>query len=117
MVKATRHGLAPMTEFSRARSERARRAHSSLGTRRAKRGEPKSLRSRDGSVYRQSPSVAGSVSRLDLAERTPQPGACIGSTRNRPQYGEQRFDNFRSMGGGFSHPAGGVAHSGGGGNR
>jgi len=31
--------------------------------------------------------------------------------------GEQRFNNFRSFGGGFSHPAGGIVHSGGGGHR
>jgi len=28
--------------------------------------------------------------------------------------GEQRFNNFRSFGGGFSHPAGGFARGGGG---
>jgi len=31
--------------------------------------------------------------------------------------GEQRFNNFRSFGGGFSHSASGFAHSGGGGHR
>jgi len=73
--------------------------------------------SRDGSVYRYNPS--GTVERNAGGAWHPAPAA------PRPQVqqhafgqsmGEQRFNNFRSMGGGYTHAGGGgaVVHAGGG---
>lgn len=74
---------------------------------------------RDGSVYRYNPS--GSVERNVGQNWSPAP-ATPPSQVQRPAFGqsigEQRFNNFRSFGGGFAPGGGGgVAHGGGGGHR
>ncbi len=68
---------------------------------------------RDGSVYRQSPSAGwerNTGSTWQTIPRTEAPELeqrAAGHTM-----GEQRFNNFRSFGGGFSHSTGSFAHSG-----
>jgi hypothetical protein len=72
--------------------------------------------SRDGSVYRNTPSVGWQRNTGSTWQNLPQNHApelqqhALGHAMS-----EQRFNNFRSFGGGFSYPAsGGFAHSGGG---
>jgi hypothetical protein len=72
--------------------------------------------SRDGSVYRNTPSVGWQRNTGSTWQSLPQNHApelqqhALGHAMS-----EQRFNNFRSFGGGFSYPAsGGFAHSGGG---
>jgi len=72
---------------------------------------------RDGSVYRQSPSAGWQRNTGSTWQSVPhyqapalQPHAVSHSM------GEQRFNNFRSFGGGFSHAAGGFTHAGGAGH-
>ena len=74
--------------------------------------------SRDGSVYRYNPS--GSWERNSGSAWHPAPEVPRTELQQHAfgrNMGEQRFNNFRSFGGGFSGPAGGVAHFGGGGHR
>ena len=74
--------------------------------------------SRDGSVYRQNPSTGWERNTGSAWQTVPRSQApALDQHAFGHTMGEQRFNNFRSFGGGFSHPAGGVAHSGGGGHR
>ncbi len=71
---------------------------------------------RDGSVYRQSPS--GSWERNTGPAWHPAPAAPRAELQPHAfgrAMGEQRFNNFHSFGGGFSHSPSGFAHPGGGG--
>lgn len=74
---------------------------------------------RDGSVYRSTP--AGSVERNVGQSWHPAPAAPRPEIEQHAfgrSVGEQRFNNFRSFGGGFAHAGGGAfAHGGGGGHR
>jgi len=73
---------------------------------------------RDGSLYRQTPSAGwqrNTGSTWQTVPRTQAPALEQHAVSH--SMGEQRFNNFRSFGGGFSHPAGGFAHAGGGGHR
>ena len=70
---------------------------------------------RDGNVYRQNPS--GSWQRNTGPAWHPAPAAP--RAQMQPQavgraMGEQRFNNYQSFGGGYSHSPGGMAHPGGG---
>jgi hypothetical protein len=72
----------------------------------------------DGSVYRYNPS--GSLERNTGPAWHPAPAAPRAELQPHAfgrAMGEQRFNNFRSFGGGFSHSAGGFGHAGGGGHR
>jgi hypothetical protein len=71
---------------------------------------------RDGNVYRYNPS--GSVERSTGGAWHPaSPPPQIQQHAFSQSIGEQRFNNFRSMGGGFAHGGGAMAHVGGGGHR
>jgi hypothetical protein len=70
----------------------------------------------DGSVYRYNPS--GALERNTGPAWHPAPAAPQAELQPHAlgrAMGEQRFNNFRSSGGGFSRPAGGFSHFGGGG--
>ena len=71
---------------------------------------------RDGSVYRYNPSSSWERNSGSAWHPAPQaPRAEVEQHAFGHGMGEQRFNNFRSYGGGFSQPAGGgVSHSGGG---
>jgi len=77
-------------------------------------GNPNLYGGRDGSVYRQNPSAGwqrntGSTWQSIPHNQTP----ALDQHAIGHSMGDQRFNNFRSFGGGFSPPAGSVAHSGG----
>ena len=62
---------------------------------------------RDGSLYRQTPSAGwqrNTGSTWQTVPRTQAPALEQHAVSH--SMGEQRFNNFRSFGGGFSHPAG-----------
>jgi hypothetical protein len=70
--------------------------------------------SRDGSVYRQNPSAGWQRNTGSTWQSVPHSEApALDQHAFSHSMGEQRFNNFRSFGGGFSHPAGGIVHSGG----
>ena len=70
---------------------------------------------RDGSVYRQIPSAGWQRNIGSTWQSVPRSQApALEQHALSHSMGEQRFNNFRSFGGGFSHPAGGFVHSGGG---
>jgi hypothetical protein len=74
--------------------------------------------SRDGTVYRHNPSGTWERNTGQSWQRAPEaPRAELERHAYGSNMGEQRFNNFRSFGGGFSHAAGGFAHGGGGGHR
>jgi hypothetical protein len=71
----------------------------------------------DGSVYRQHPSAGWQRNTGSTWQSVPRNEApALNQHALAHSMGEQRFNNFRSFGGGFSHPAGGFVHSGGGGH-
>jgi hypothetical protein len=71
---------------------------------------------RDGSVYRQTPSVGWQRNTGSTWQSVPRTQApALEQHAISHTMGEQRFNNFRSVGGGFSRPAGGFVHAGGGG--
>jgi len=71
--------------------------------------------SSDGSVYRQHPSAGWQHNTGSTWQSAPPNQApALNQHALSHNMGEQRFNNFRSFGGGFSHPAGGFVHSGGG---
>jgi hypothetical protein len=71
---------------------------------------------RDGSVYRQNPSAGWQRSTGSTWQNVPRSQEpALEQRALSHNMGEQRFNNFRSFGGGFSHPSGGFTHSGGGG--
>ena len=75
---------------------------------------------RDGSVYRFGPSGSWERNSGPAWHPAPQaPRAELQHSAVGRSMGEQRFNNYRSFGGGFSHPAGGFGggHFGGGGHR
>jgi len=73
---------------------------------------------RDSSVYRQSPSVGWERNTGSTWQSVPRAQApALEQQAVTHSMTEQRFNDFRSVGGGFSHPAGSVVHSGGGGHR
>src|SRR5439155_15578742 len=74
--------------------------------------------SRDGSVYRQNPSAGWQHNTGSTWQSVPHNQApALDQHAIGHSMGEQRFNNFRSFGGGFSHSAGGFVHSGGSGHR
>lgn len=73
---------------------------------------------RDGNVYRHNPSGTWERNTGQSWQRAPEaPRADLEQHALGSSMGEQRFNNFRSFGGGLSHAAGGFAHGGGGGHR
>ncbi len=73
---------------------------------------------RDGSVYRYNPSGSWERNTGQSWQRAPEaPRANLEQHAVGRSMGEQRVNNFRSFGGGFSHSSGGFAHGGGGGHR
>jgi hypothetical protein len=69
---------------------------------------------RDGSVYRQqSPSAGWQRNTGSTWVNVPHEAPAMQQHALGQSMGAQRFNNFRSMGGGFSHSAGSFAHSGG----
>jgi len=69
--------------------------------------------SSDGSVYRQHPSAGWQHNTGSTWQSAPPNQApALNQHALSHNMGEQRFNNFRSFGGGFSHPAGGFVHSG-----
>jgi hypothetical protein len=72
--------------------------------------------SRDGSVYRQNPSAGWQHNTGSTWQSVPHDESpALQQHAFSHNMGEQRFNNYRSYGGGFSHPSGGFVHSGGGG--
>jgi hypothetical protein len=72
----------------------------------------------DGNVYRYNPSGTWERNAGQSWQRAPEaPRADLEQQAVGHNMGEQRFNNFRSFGGGFSHPAGGSGLAGGGGHR
>jgi hypothetical protein len=73
---------------------------------------------RDGSVYRQNSSAGWERNTGSTWQSVPHSQSpALDQHAFNHSMGEQRFNNFRSFGGGFSHSAGSFAHSGGGGHR
>lgn len=72
----------------------------------------------DGSVYRSNPSGSWERNAGHSWQRAPEaPRAELQQHASGRSMGEQRFNNFRSFGGGFSHSAGGAGHGARGGHR
>jgi len=72
----------------------------------------------DGNIYRYNPSGAWERNSGQTWQRDPEaPRANLEQQAVGHNMGDQRFNNYRSFGGGFSHPAGGSGFRGGGGHR
>jgi hypothetical protein len=72
----------------------------------------------DGNVYRRDGAGSWERNTGQVWQRAPEaPQAELEQHALGSNMGEQRFNNFRSFGGGFSHFAGAISHVGGGGRR
>lgn len=77
--------------------------------------QPNVYGGRDGSVYRQSPFAGWERNTGSTWQSVPRNQApALEQHAFSHSMGEQRFNNFRSLGGGFSHFGGSIGHSGGG---